>query len=154
MTNPPSPFSSSCRFAAILGASALFATLAYSSEKGGREQQSGVSLSSCEDGSEYVMVFGKVGEPFDCQLDFQVQSQCVAGYGASGEKCLPPKGIELDIQQGRLHGVPQKSGFHEFVVLVSEKGRTYERVLLIDIQESGINPMLDFYASAYAAVVR
>lgn len=103
------------------------------------------------------MLFGKVGEVFECQINDnsgKTLSRISAGQGASGEQSQLPKGIELDLKHGCLMGVPQQSGFHEFVVLVTEKGVTRELVYLIDIQDSRTSPMLDSYANTFSAVSR
>ena len=116
-----------------------------------------VILEDSECGNACVMVFGTVGEALGISLadgPAQVFVKCEEGLNAMGEPCVLPEGIVFDQESLSLHGVPSKPGFHEFVVLMTEKGVTREQVVLIDIQPAPSLQMQDAYASYFFGGIR
>lgn len=116
-----------------------------------------VNLDDSGSGSACVMVFGSVGRPFAVALggpSGRSFAQCEEGLSAGGAPCVLPEGIAFDQETGLLRGVPQKAGFHEFVLLVTEKGVTRERVFLIDIQDESRTKSLNDYAFHFFGGIR
>lgn len=125
----------------VLSVAALVAASSVASfAQAGRQADacSAVALSESEvDESSCVMVFARVGERFRFELspsDAQSPVVCVVGKNADGEMSLLPQGLVFNAEDARLEGVPQRSGFHEFVVVRTEEGQPREQVVLIDIQ--------------------
>lgn len=112
-----------------------------------------VKLQRSETGSSCVMVFATVGEQF--RFDFSKEGscstlKCAPGVSASGQKSELPAGLGYDSKERALVGVPQRPGFHEYVVLRTEKGVTSEQVVLIDIQGHSFASGGMDYASYFA----
>lgn len=96
-----------------------------------------VDLEQSDSGSSCVLVFATVGERF--RFDFSGEKpcptlKCSPGLTVSGHESEPPAGLGLDLKEKALVGVPLRPGFHEYVVLRTEKGVTSEQVVLIDVQ--------------------
>ena len=119
------------------------------------QEQSEIMIPACSPGDSCVMVFGSVGESFQYKLgQSDASADFAIGLDESGAICKLPEGLKLNRDEGVLTGTPLRGGFHEFVVLHTDKGVTRERVLLIDIQDAGVNPMLDSYASLLIGAAR
>lgn len=115
-----------------------------------------VGLENVARGNSCVMVFAKVGEPF--YFEFSEEGACPSlkcspGVDVSGEKSELPAGLGFDTEKSALVGVPQHPGFHEYVVLRTEKGGTSEQVVLIDIQGHSFSSGGMQYASYFAGGV-
>ena len=118
-----------------------------------RELSPAVKLQKCESGSSHVMVFAKVGERFRYDFSREESCQtlkCVPGIGVSGQRSELPAGLDYDSEERALIGVPQYPGFHEYVVLRTERGVTSEQVVLIDIQGHSLSSGGLEYASYFA----
>ncbi|EDY81813.1 hypothetical protein VDG1235_1431 [Verrucomicrobiia bacterium DG1235] len=116
-----------------------------------------VALEKSECGSSCVMVFARVGERFRYELKAEDSYSAIrfaSGENASGEKSTLPAGLSLDKKENALVGVPLKAGFHEFVVLRTDKGVTREEVVLIDIQGHPFSSGSSDYASYFAGGLR
>lgn len=116
-----------------------------------------VDLRKSEAGSRCVMVFATVGEEF--RFDFAREGacptlECAPGIDAAGEKSELPAGLCFDSEQDALVGVPQRPGFHEYVVLRTERGITSEQVVLIDIQGHSFSSGGMDYAAYFAGGIR
>lgn len=98
------------------------------------------------------MVFARVGErfQFDLEVSEHLSTDCVVGENATGESSSLPAGLAFNAEEATLEGVPLRAGFHEFVVLQTEKGMTREQVVLIDIQEHSFGSGGVDYASYVA----
>lgn len=119
----------------------------------GVDQAPTVKLQKSESGSSCVIVFATVGERF--RLDFAKEGSCPSlkcspGVNASGQESELPAGLIFDSGDHALVGVPQHPGFHEYVVLRTEKGQTSEQVVLIDIQAHSLGAGGMEYASYFA----
>ena len=115
-----------------------------------------LSEGDCE-ASRCVMVFARVGEQFRYELSpagGDSSAECAVGSNASGDKSSLPQGLVFNAQEGRLEGVPQRSGFHEFVVVQTENGVAQEQVVLIDIQGHAFASGVMDYASYVARGMR
>lgn len=116
-----------------------------------------VDLSKVDSGSGCEMVFGQVGEPFLVSFAGGEQSAALRvseGLNAVGEVCALPKGVRFSQDDKELTGVPKRPGFYEFVVLVTEKGVTKEKVVLIDIQSDSRLSLGASYAFSFLGGVR
>lgn len=121
------------------------------------DQDEEVSLRESETGSPCVMVFARVGERFHYDLRSEERTEKVkveAGSDATGALSHLPTGLALDAENLALSGVPQRAGFHEFVLRENIGGRVQERIVLIDIQGHGFAAGLGDYASYFAGGVR
>ncbi len=137
-------------FASILAASSLLGFVHGAEEP---EPCSTIALSRSDCGtSSCVMVFARVGErfQFDLQVSDHLSTDCVVGVNATGESSSLPAGLAFNAEEASLEGVPLRAGFHEFVVLQTEKGMTREQVVLIDIQEHSFGSGGVDYASYVA----
>lgn len=115
-----------------------------------------VALEDSHSGNSYVMVFGEVGDPFAYQLGEAGAGpvRYRQGVSASGDPCELPEGLEFDADSIELRGVPARPGFHEFVLLETERGVTRERVVLIDIQDPSLSAGIEGYAAYFFQGVR
>ncbi len=103
-------------------------------------------------GENCIIVFAQVGETFEYQLANEqdgAEARVREALNAEGERYSLPKGISFDRETLSLRGMPERAGFHEFVLLVTEDGVTEERVLLIDVKDKS-NPIA---RNAYASSV-
>ena len=120
-------------------------------------EDSAINLASEDCGSACVMVFAKVGESFTFEFlenGLKNGMDVALGIDAMGEDCELPEGLTFNQEELALEGMPQVAGFHEFIVLVTEKGVTREKVVLIDIEESSAHPARDSYATTVWGSIR
>lgn len=142
-------------FVASIFAATLWGAAGLAGETVDTREEAEVALEKTSCGCECVMVFAKVGEEF--QYDFETesgQSLIVPGMNASGEMSRPPQGLRLDAGDAELSGIPLRPGFHEFVVLQTEKGVTHEKVVLIDVQGHSFAAGGLDYASYFAGGIQ
>lgn len=112
---------------------------------------------SADEGSECLMVFATVGQPFRYEIagiEAAEPADCSRGVDAHGDRSRLPRGLRFDKRALSLEGVPAEPGFHEFVALVTERGVTRERVILIDVAESRSARSLDSFASYFLGGAR
>lgn len=117
----------------------------------------GAKVETSAASGECLMVFARVGESFEYDLQLSDETaapKCTVGLNAEGEVSVLPAGLSFDKSEGKLHGVPQRAGFHEFVFLSTEQGVTNEQVVLIDIQGLSLDAGGSDYASYFSGGVR
>jgi len=134
---------------ASLGASGLFAGAS------AQASEAEVRLLHAACGSECVMVFARVGERFEYDFsEGEGKARVRLGKNAAGEESRVPFGLRFFKKAGRLEGVPQRSGFHEFVVTRRAAGLWREKVVLIDVQEHALSAGIQNHAAYFARGVR
>ncbi|MBK1878417.1 hypothetical protein [Pelagicoccus mobilis] len=148
-------------FRRFLAPFSLFSLCAVSACLAGDKQDGALSgvvdLKSEKSESRCVMVFAKVGERF--RYEFKEEKpcpslECAPGINALGEESALPQGLGFNADEFVLEGIPMRPGFHEYVVMRTEKGVTREHVVLIDIQEHSFAAGGVEYASYLAGGMR